>query len=96
MSRYVKHGRNHPFVVKLGEVPGFSNLTQDEKLKNFELHMCACGLSKHKPFCDGTHRVAQNEKPDMHYAYAEENKQIENVKLHDESEKDVEVPNEYE
>ena len=26
MSRYIRHDRNHPFVVKLGEVPGFANL----------------------------------------------------------------------
>ena len=67
MSRYVRHDRNHPFVIKLGEVPGFANLTNDDKLKNFELHICACGLSKHKPFCDGSHKAVQNEKPGVHY-----------------------------
>jgi CDGSH-type Zn-finger protein len=82
--------------VKLGEVPGFSNLTSDDKLKNFELHMCACGLSKHKPFCDGSHMKVQNEKQGMHYAYKEANTQVEDVKLHDKSENEVEVPNEYE
>ncbi|MEM0154930.1 MAG: CDGSH iron-sulfur domain-containing protein [Methanothrix sp.] len=96
MSRYIRHDRNHPFVVKMGDVPGFSNLTTDEKLKNFELHMCACGLSKHKPFCDGSHRNVQNEKEGMHYAYEEGNKQVEGVKLENKEHKELEVPNEYE
>ena len=96
MSRYIRHDRNHPFVVKLGEVPGFANLTSDEKLKNFELHMCACGLSKHKPFCDGSHRNVQNEKQGVHYAYKDVNTQIENVKLEEAEHKELEVPNEYE
>lgn len=96
MARYIKHGKNHPFVLKLADVPGFSNLTNDEKLKDFELHMCACGLSKHKPFCDGSHKSVQNEKEGTMYVYANENKQVENVKLHDEEQNEVEIPNEYE
>ncbi|MCL4404635.1 MAG: CDGSH iron-sulfur domain-containing protein [Candidatus Marsarchaeota archaeon] len=96
MSRYVRHDRNHPFVVKLGSLPGFSNLTQDEKLRNFEIHICACGLSKNKPFCDGTHMKTHNEKEGMHYAYKEGNAQMEGVKLEDKEHKELEVPNEYE
>ncbi len=96
MARYVKHGRDHPFAVKLADVPGLANLTNDEKLKNFELHMCACGLSKHKPFCDGSHMKVQNEKKGVAYAYKENNTPVEGVKIHDSEENDVEVPNEYE
>ncbi len=95
MSRYIRHDRNHPFVVKLGSVPGFSNLTNDEKLKNFELHMCACGLSKNKPFCDGSHMKVQNEKQEMYYAYKENNEQVEGVKLEHNDHEEMEVPNEY-
>ena len=58
--------------------------------------MCACGLSKHKPFCDGSHRNVQNEKQGVHYAYKDVNTQIENVKLEEAEHKELEVPNEYE
>ena len=41
MARMVKHEKNAPYEVPEGtELP---------------VWICGCGLSKNKPFCDGTH-----------------------------------------
>ena len=73
--RVIRHDRKHPFRVKLGELPGLANLTKDEKVLGYEVHMCACGLSKNKPFCDGAHKAVQNEEPGRIYSYDSENRQ---------------------
>jgi CDGSH-type Zn-finger protein len=73
--RLIKHGRNYPYILKLGELPQFKN--SDDKTKNTELHMCACGLSRHKPFCDGSHMKVSKEEPDKLFAYdGEEKKEL--------------------
>jgi CDGSH-type Zn-finger protein len=55
MARLVKHERNFPY-----EIP------KDAKLP---VHICACGLSKNKPFCDGSHRATRDEEADAVYVY---------------------------
>ncbi len=47
MSRIVLHERNRPYSIKVGE---------EEK------HICACGLSEDKPYCDGHHKQTLDEK----------------------------------
>ncbi|MEM0149509.1 MAG: CDGSH iron-sulfur domain-containing protein [Candidatus Micrarchaeaceae archaeon] len=94
--RVIRHDRDHPFVVKLGDVPGFNQVAANgEKAKEFQLHLCACGLSNHKPFCDGSHAHAQNEEKGKIFVYDEEKKREEVA-----SEEAVQVletlPNEYE
>lgn len=45
---------NGPYIVK-GEtelLDGEGKVVQASS----ELHLCRCGLSKNKPFCDGSHR----------------------------------------
>jgi CDGSH-type Zn-finger protein len=55
MARLVKHERNVPYEIPEGtEMP---------------IHICACGLSKNKPFCDGSHRATRDEAADALYIY---------------------------
>jgi CDGSH-type Zn-finger protein len=55
MARLVKHERNLPYEIPEGtELPVF---------------ICGCGLSKNKPFCDGSHRKTQDEAASDLYAY---------------------------
>lgn len=55
MARLVKHERNAPY-----EIPEGTKLP---------VHICACGLSKNKPFCDGSHRATRDETADTLYVY---------------------------
>jgi CDGSH-type Zn-finger protein len=60
MARMVKHEQNHPYEVPEGtELP---------------LYICACGLSKNKPFCDGSHRKTRDEAPGEVYVYDDESR----------------------
>jgi CDGSH-type Zn-finger protein len=54
MARIVLHERNRPYVIKAGDQ---------------ELHMCACGLSGNKPYCDGTHKRTLDEEENTTYMY---------------------------
>jgi CDGSH-type Zn-finger protein len=57
MARLVRHDRNEPFAVKKDEV--------DEDT----IWLCACGLSKDKPFCDGSHKRTKDEEAGAVYIY---------------------------
>jgi CDGSH iron-sulfur domain-containing protein 3 len=55
MARMVRHEKNAPYEVPEGtELP---------------LYICACGLSKNKPFCDGSHKKTRDENPSDVYVY---------------------------
>jgi len=60
MSRLVLHERNRPYLVKVGDQ---------------ELHLCGCGLSQNKPYCDGHHKLTLDEKEDV-YFYDNEGKRV--------------------
>ncbi|HYB91552.1 MAG TPA: CDGSH iron-sulfur domain-containing protein [Candidatus Binataceae bacterium] len=55
MARIVKHERSVPYEVPEGTA--------------LPIHICACGLSKNKPFCDGAHRRTRDENPAETYVY---------------------------
>ncbi len=66
MSRLVQHDAVGPAIVKVGDKT---------------LGICQCGLSRTKPFCDGSHKKVTDEKPGVIYLYDLEGHRI---VLHDE------------
>ncbi len=89
--RMIKHGRHHPYVLKMRDAPGYSNITSDEKALNYELHLCACGLSRNKPYCDGSHAKTKTEDAAKLYVYDLEG----NGSEIEETEQLADAPNEY-
>ncbi|BCU67536.1 hypothetical protein HS7_09730 [Sulfolobales archaeon HS-7] len=60
MVRLVRHDRNKPYEIKADNGQVF--------------YVCACGLSKHKPFCDGSHKRTLDEEEGNVYIYDDEGK----------------------
>lgn len=79
MARYVRHDRNRPYVIQVGD-------------KNVAI--CACGLSKNKPYCDGTHKITRDEEAEGLYAYDEQTNRVK-VQLLDENGNPITPPSEY-
>jgi CDGSH-type Zn-finger protein len=58
MPRLVRHDKNVPYKI-------------DEGQAKLPIFICACGLSKNKPFCDGSHKKTHDETADGVYLYDE-------------------------
>ena len=52
------------------------------KVGDQELHLCACGLSANKPYCDGTHKKTLDEK-DQIYIYDEKGNRVSITSFYD-------------
>jgi len=41
-----------------------------------DVAVCLCGLSERDPFCDGSHRQAEDERPDRRYRYVDGERRV--------------------
>lgn len=55
MSRLINHTENGPYEVPEGTA--------------LPIYVCGCGLSKNKPFCDGSHKKTRAEAAGEVYEY---------------------------
>ena len=55
MPRLVKHAATGPFKI--------------EQAEKFPIFICMCGLSKNKPYCDGSHKKTRDEEGSDIYVY---------------------------
>lgn len=56
MSRLIKNNDKGPVEIKVGDESKW---------------VCACGLTKNKPFCDGSHKKTLDEEEGKNYIYHE-------------------------
>lgn len=54
MARLIRHDADGPIRIDPQDKPIF---------------VCACGLSKNFPICDGTHKACKSEEPGKVYVY---------------------------
>lgn len=78
MARIVRYDRSRPYLIQIG---------------GQNVAICACGLSKNKPYCDGTHKITRDEEAGKLYAYDEQRNRIV-VQVTDESSNTVTLPTE--
>ncbi|HLC64903.1 MAG TPA: CDGSH iron-sulfur domain-containing protein [Candidatus Nanoarchaeia archaeon] len=62
MARMVKHDAVGPMEIKIGDESRW---------------ICMCGLTKNKPFCDGSHKQCSGEEKGKVYNYGKDGKRTE-------------------
>ena len=62
MARLIRHVATGPYRID----------PQDFPKDNKPIFICACGLSKNLPYCDGTHKTCRGEEPGIVYMYDDE------------------------
>ncbi|MBK7404752.1 MAG: CDGSH iron-sulfur domain-containing protein [Phycisphaerales bacterium] len=65
MPRIVRHEAMQPYRIEPQDFP-----------KDKPIFICACGVSKNLPYCDGTHKECRTEEPDKLYEYGPDGRQI--------------------
>lgn len=78
MARVIRSERNRPYLIQIG---------------GQNVAICACGLSKNKPYCDGTHKITRDEEEGKLYAY-DKNRNRVVVQVLDEQGNSVNLPSE--
>lgn len=76
MARVVRCDGSRPYLIQVG---------------GQNVAICACGLSKNKPYCDGTHKITRDEEAGKIYAYDEQRNRIV-VQVTDENGNTVTLP----
>ena len=61
MTRLIRHDAIGPALIEVG---------------GRTVAVCQCGLSRSKPFCDGSHARTKGEDPGKVYVYDEERKRV--------------------
>lgn len=61
MTRLIRHDAMGPALIEVGGVT---------------VEVCQCGLSRDKPFCDGSHQSVQGEAPGKLYVYDEDRERV--------------------
>jgi CDGSH-type Zn-finger protein len=74
--RQIIHERTEPYRIKLKDIPGVDKIQDRDKFMEFEVHICGCGLSHDKPFCDGSHKITRDEDPSLIYTYSESKERL--------------------
>ena len=64
---------NGPLICKGDTDITLQNANDEIILKDKEFALCRCGLSKNKPFCDGSHKTQDEEMPQAFTDEREEN-----------------------
>jgi CDGSH-type Zn-finger protein len=65
MPRIVKLYPTGPIKIEPGSLPA-----------DKPTWICACGLSKKMPFCDGSHKITRQEQPGMVYVYSQDGQTV--------------------
>jgi CDGSH-type Zn-finger protein len=66
MAREVTHTARGPYELTVDDV--------DDEYG--DVAVCLCGLSDDTPFCDGSHRRAEDEREDVRYKYVDGERRV--------------------